>query len=104
MQAVRVREGGCPSAASGAHLNLHLPTAKTNKRLIDVDSCLEEGDWEGEAGGINCCRADSDKLCDVTAAKMWVDAASGRAWLGGKTDAGHKQIKHSLVEKLIFCA
>lgn len=28
----RARRGG----ASCAHLNLHLPTAKTNKRLIDV--------------------------------------------------------------------
>lgn len=40
---LRGGEGGCPAAASGAHLNLHLPTAKTNKRLIDVDS-------EGEGG------------------------------------------------------
>lgn len=52
---------GC--SAGCVHLNLHLPTAKTNKRLIG------QGAQEGTES-INCCRADSNKLCDVTAAKQ----------------------------------
>lgn len=52
---------GC--SAGCVHLNLHLPTAKTNKRLIGQGA--EQG-----TESINCCRADSNKLCDVTAAKL----------------------------------
>lgn len=92
-------------SAGCVHLNLHLPTAKTNKRLIG------QGEDEGTEG-INCCRADSNKLCDVTAAKQTLDqwererekVRGGGRERTDKTDAGHKQIKLSLVEKLIFCA